>query len=156
MYLVDTNVLSAGSPTKAVAPGDLLAWMDRNSAGLYLSVITVAEIEDGIAKSRRQGALRKADRLAAWLETLLHLYSVRILPLDIPTSRLLGKLSDQARARGQTPGLADLAIAATAQSRGFTVLTRNLRHFDMLALPALDPFAELPADCVIPLSARPV
>jgi hypothetical protein len=37
----------------------LLAWMHRNSAGLYLSVITVAEVEDGIAKSRRLGARRK-------------------------------------------------------------------------------------------------
>jgi hypothetical protein len=40
---------------------------------LYLSVITVAEVEDGIAKSRRLGAHRKAERVSEWLETLLHL-----------------------------------------------------------------------------------
>lgn len=146
MYLVDTNVLSAGAPTKAKPTPDLAGWMERNSERLYLSVITVAEVEDGIAKARREGALRKAERLAEWLETLLHLYSARILSLDVAAARLLGALSDQARAAGQAPGLADLAIAATAQLRGYTVLTRNLRHFRMLAVPSHDPFESLPAD----------
>ena len=144
MYLVDTNILSAGAPTKAVAVPGLAAWMDRNSAGLYLSVITVAEVEDGIAKSRRQGAQRKANRLAEWLDTLLHLYASRILPVDLPTARHLGRLADHARGQGQAPGLADLAIAATAQANGYTILTRNLRHFAMLGVPALDPLEALP------------
>ncbi len=48
MYLVDTNVVSAGAPTQAASPSDLVAWMDRNSTDLYLSVITVAEVEAGI------------------------------------------------------------------------------------------------------------
>ena len=146
MYLVDTNVLSAAAPTKTTAMPGLAAWMDRNSAGLYLSVVTVAEVEDGIAKSRRQGAQRKADRLAEWLETLLHLYGDRVLPLGLATARLLGGLSDRARGMGQAPGLADLAIAATAWSRGYTILTRNLGHFQMLGVPVLDPFKQLPAD----------
>ena len=146
MYLVDTNVLSAGAPTKAQPATDLVSWMERNSERLYLSVITVAEVEDGIAKARREAAHRKADRLAEWLETLLHLYSARILSLDIPTARVLGGLSDQARGSGHAPGLADLAIAATAQIRGYTVLTRNLRHFRPLAVPSHDPFESLPEE----------
>lgn len=145
MYLVDTNVLSAGAPTKATPVPDLVGWMDRNSEQLYLSVITVAEVEDGIAKARREGASRKADRLAEWLETLLHLYDVRILPLDVATARVLGGLSDRVRGLGHAPGLADPAIAATARSRGYTILTRNLRHFRMLGVPAHDPFETLPA-----------
>ena len=145
MYLVDTNVLSAGAPTKAVTLPGLAGWLDRNSPLLFLSVITVGEIEDGIAKSRRTGSERKADRLAEWLETVLHLYSQRVLPIDIATARTLGKLSDRARSLGQAPGLADLAIGATALSRGFTVLTRNLRHFETLGVAALDPCAALPA-----------
>jgi toxin FitB len=147
MYLVDTNVLSACAPTMAQPLPSLIGWMERNSDRLYLSVITVAEIEEGIAKARRQGAASKADRLAEWLETLLHLYSARILPLDVIVARLLGKLSDQARGAGQTPGLADLAIAATAASRGYTVLTRNLRHFRDLAVQSHDPFESLPIEC---------
>ena len=145
MYLVDTNVLSAGAPTKAVAAPDLVAWMDRNSAGLYLSVITVAEVEDGIAKSRRLGAQRKAERLSEWLETLLHLYGSRVLPIDLETARRVGTLADRARSQGQAPGLADLAIAATALKHGYTVLTRNLRHFGSVGVPALDPGEALPA-----------
>lgn len=146
MYLVDTNVLSVGAPTKAVATPDLVAWMDRNSAGLHLSVVTVAEVEDGIAKSRRQGAHRKAQRLSEWLEALLHLYAARVLPIDLETARRIGALADRARGQGHEPGLADLSIAATAQLRGWTVLTRNLRHFVPLGVLALDPFAALPAD----------
>lgn len=146
MYLVDTNVLSAGAPTKARPAAGLVAWMERNSGRFYLSVITVAEVEDGVTKARREAAHRKADRLAEWLETLLHLYSARILPLDVPTARVLGGLSDQARGAGHVPGLADLAIAATAQIRGYTVLTRNLRHFRLLAVPSHDPFDSLPEE----------
>ncbi len=144
--MVDTNVLSAGAPTKAKPVADLNGWMDRNSGQLYLSMITVAEVEDGIAKARRRHAFRKADGLVDWLDTILHLYTARILSLDIATARLLGLLSDRARGAGQAPGLADLAIASTAQRHGLTVLTRNLRHFQVLGVPALDPFATLPAD----------
>jgi len=146
VYLVDTNVISAGAPTKAQAIPDLIAWMERNSERLYLSAITVAEVEDGIAKARRQGAARKADRLAEWLETVVHLYGARILPLDIAVARVLGHLSDRAREAGHAPGLADLAIAATAASRGYTVLTRNMRHFRALVIPAHDPFESLPTE----------
>lgn len=62
---MDTNVLSAGAPVRAVAMPALTDWMDRNSASLFLSVITIAEVEDGIAKSRRLGARRKAEQLSA-------------------------------------------------------------------------------------------
>jgi toxin FitB len=144
MYLVDTNVLSAAAPTKAVATPTLSAWMHHNSADLYLSVITIAEVEDGIAKSRRLGARRKAERLSEWLDTLLHLYGSRVLPIDLETARRIGILSDLARGQGEAPGLTDLAIAATALKNGFTILTRNLRHFGPLGVAALDPFETLP------------
>lgn len=141
---MDTNVLSAGAPTKAVPRAELRAWMERNSAGLYLSVITVAEVEDGIARSRRSGAHAKAARLGEWLETVLHLYGERVLPIDIETARRMGVLSDQARGMGHDPGLADLAIAATALVRGYVVLTRNVRHFAPLGVPTCDPEERLP------------
>ena len=146
MYLVDTNVLSAGAPTKAVAREALREWMNANSAGLYLSVITVAEVEDGIARSRRAGAHAKAERLVGWLDTVLHLYGSRVLPIDVATARRIGVLADHARGQGHDPGLADLAIGATASIRRYTILTRNLRHFAPLGIPALDPFEALPGD----------
>ncbi len=146
MYLVDTNVVSAGAPTQGRRRVRIIAWIDRNSAGLYLSFITIAEIEAGIAKSRRQGAHRKADRLAEWLTTLLHLYGKRIMPIDLDVARHIARLTDLTLEQGREPDLADLAIAATALCHGWTVLTRNLRHFSPLGVPALDPFAALPAD----------
>ena len=80
------------------------------------------------------------------MEKLPHLYSSRIRPVDLPTARRMGVLSDRARGRGIAPGWADLAIAATAQGRGCTILTRNLGHFDKLDVSATDPFETLPAD----------
>lgn len=149
MYLVDTNVLSAAALTKAVPRQDVRDWMDRNSVGLYLSVITVAEVEQGIARYLRTGAHAKAKRLTGWLETVLHLYASRVLPVDIPTARRIGPLADFAHGQGHAPGLADLAIAATALTRGYMVLTRNPRHFAQLRVTTQDPFETLPSD--IPL-----
>ena len=146
LYLVDTNILSASAPTKAFPQHALRDWMDRNSRGLFLSVITVAEIEDGISRSRRTGAHAKAARLADWLDTLLHLYADRVLPIDLGVARRIGSLMDRARGQGHDPGLADVAIAATAAARDYTVLTRNLRHFAPLGVQALDPHESLPAE----------
>jgi hypothetical protein len=145
-FLVDTDVLSAGAPSKAHSTPQLLEWMDRNSERLYVSVVTIAEIEDGIAKSRREGATRKAARLQEWLETLIHLYSPRIMPFDLAAARIAGALSDVARGRGHTVGFADLAIGAIARCHDLTILTRNLRHYAPLEVAAHDPMAELPAD----------
>jgi hypothetical protein len=142
-YLLDTNVISASAPTKAVHE-DLLRWMDANSDALFLSSVTVLEIEDGIAKLRREGSRRKAAALTAWLDAVIHLYAERILPLDVPVARLAGQLSDRARSRGCSPGFVDIAIAATALRHGLTVLTRNLRDFAPLNVPSHDPFAALP------------
>jgi hypothetical protein len=74
----------------------------------------------------------------------LHLYGERILPFDVPAARIAGALSDVARSKGQAPGFADVAIAATAKRRGLTILTTNVRHFAPLGVPFLDPFAGLP------------
>lgn len=143
MYLVDTNVISAAAPSRSASPA-LIAWMDNHSAQLYISAVTVAEIEDGIAKARREGATRKAADLAAWLETLLHLYGERIFAFDTATTRYAGALSDRARGQGQAPGFADIIIAATALQHGLTILSQNLKHFAPLGVHVLDPFAALP------------
>ena len=146
MYLVDTDVISAGAPSRRRASAALILWMDRNSDRLFLSTITVAEIADGIAKARREGARRKATDLAGWLEAVLHLYGNRILPFDVAAARVAGALSDRARSKGQNPGFPDLAIAATAATRQLTVLTGNLRHFTPLGVDAHNPLGSLPKD----------
>ena len=144
MYLADTNVLSAGAPGRQERSPALHAWMDANSNGLFLSAVTVAEISDGIAKMRRTRSRSRAASLQDWLELVLHLYADRVLPFDVAAARVAGALTDRARAAGHAPGFADIAIAATAMNSDLTVLTRNLRHFQPLGIPAHDPFHSLP------------
>jgi toxin FitB len=143
VYLVDTNIISAASPARPI-PSALVEWMDAHSAVLFLLVVTLAEIEDGIAKSRRERAVRKSADLASWLETVCHLYGDRILAFDAPTARIAGTISDRARGKGHAPGLADIIIAATAQRYKLTILSRNIKHFAPLGVAVIDPFAALP------------
>jgi predicted nucleic acid-binding protein len=143
-YLVDTNVISAAAPTASVKRSELIAWMASRSRDLFLSAVTIAEIADGIAKAKREGAKRKAADLSAWLRTVLHLYGDRVLPFDSPTAETAGALSDLARSRGHAPGFADIAIAATARRHDLTILSRNERHFAPMAVAVIDPFLKLP------------
>jgi len=143
-YLVDTNVISATAPT-ASKRAELIGWMEAHSPDLFLSAVTIAEISDGIAKAKREGANRKASDLTAWLRTVLHLYGDRVLPFDSPTAEIAGALADLARGRGHSPGFADIAIAATAQQHGLTILSRNERHFASMDAAIVDPFKNLPA-----------
>jgi predicted nucleic acid-binding protein len=143
VYLVDTNVISAAAPSRSVQPA-LAEWLDTHSASLFISAVTVAEIEDGIAKTRREGATRKSADLAEWLETILHLYGDRILAFDAATARIAGAIADRARGNGHAPGFADIIIAATAQHHGLTILSRNRRHIEPLGVAVIDPFVRLP------------
>jgi predicted nucleic acid-binding protein len=145
-YLVDTNVISTAAPTAAVKPVELVRWMEAHSGDLFLSAVSVAEIADGIAKVKREGANRKAADLSAWLETVLHLYGERVLAFDGVTAQIAGTLSDLARGRGHSPGLADVIIAATARRHELIILSRNERHFAPMHATVIDPFRELPAE----------
>ena len=142
MCLVDTNVISALAPTKQQQIDELVSWLDRASERLFLSVITAAEIKSGIAKAEREGAIIKARRLREWWNSIEYLYEQKLLPFDLKCAHVAGEILDDARAH--QPGFEDIAIAATARVHGFTVLTRNTRHFAPWGVAALDPFPELP------------
>lgn len=144
MYLVDTSILSADAPTKRqVGLETFTAWMRTHSDRLYLSTITIAEIEVGIARAIRIAATTKAENLRRWLSAVEVFYSGRILPFDMEEARHTGLIID--RARAHNPGFEDIAIAATAAARGFIVLTANERHFRPLGVPLINPFKQLPA-----------
>jgi len=134
MYLIDTDVLSAlrrpdGNP-------EIVGWISgQRAADLYLSVVTVGEIERGIARQHSRDPAF-ADRLGVWLDKLLRLYADRILPVDTPVARRWGHLT-----REHGHGSADLLIAATALEHGLTVVTRNVRHFEPAGVAVLDPSA---------------
>src|SRR5215475_3937557 len=119
--------------------------MDSHAHELFLSAVTIAEIADGIAKARREGAKRKASDLSAWLRTVLHLYGDRVLAFDSPTAEIAGALADLARSRGHSPGFAAIAIAATARRHDLTILSRNERHFVPMDIAVVDLFQKLPS-----------
>ena len=68
----------------------------------------------------------------------------RVLAMDIETARHAARLGEMAHR--QPVALPDLIIAATAARHGLIILTRNMREFSRLGVPAHDPFVELPAD----------
>jgi len=143
-YLLDTSVLSLLAPGKAPPAETLANWIRAHNDALYISAITVAEVEQGIRKLRRAGAAERADALANWLDALIENGEQRILPFDARAGRIAGELSDQAIAIGRHPGFADVAIAATAVANGLLVLTHNGKHFTSLGVAFIDPVIELP------------
>ena len=130
-YLLDTNVVSLLSPSRATATG-LIAWLDKaeKTSEFFLSVVTVHEIERGIVRLERKGATAKAYGLRGWMDGLFSTYEDRILPIDAAISALSGKLEAEAIAAGHSPGMADALIAGTAKAHDLTVVTLNLRHFE--------------------------
>ncbi|MGN6777446.1 PIN domain-containing protein [Rhizobium sp.] len=143
MYLLDTNIVSADAPTKRhVGVDEFTAWLRANSDRLYLSAITIAEIEAGIARATRIEATTKAGHLRRWLAAVEHFYAGRILPFGIEEARHAGLILD--RARAHDPGFEEIAIAATATAHGLTVLTANERHFTPLGVPFANPLKQLP------------
>jgi len=112
----------------------LVVWLkDVGPVDLYLSVVTIAEVEKGIAKQRRLDPAFAA-RLAVWLDATLRHYEGRILPVDVAVARRWGRLVDAHHHAG-----ADLLIAATALEHGLTVVTRNIRHFANTGALLFDP-----------------
>jgi predicted nucleic acid-binding protein len=142
VYLLDTNVVSA---VNRLGEHELLpAWMDRHTEKLFLSTVTIAEIESGIARLVRERKLVRSRNLTSWLESVLHLYGDRVLPLDTAVARVAGVFSDRVRAKGRPVGFPDIAIAATAKSYGLVLLTGNTKHFATFDIPTHNPFTVLP------------
>ena len=132
MYLLDTDVVSALRRPERNA--GVSAWV-RNQApdSLYTSVITVGEILYGIARQRRRQP-EFAAQLERWLESVTALFKDRVLVFDDAAARRWGVLHAEL---GFTSS--DLQIAAIAWSRGLTVVTRNVRHFEPTGVSTLNP-----------------
>lgn len=140
-WLLDTDVLSAFAPGRPSIPLHTAVWFDDRTEALYLSAITAAEIEAGIAKLFRSGSGRRGDTLRVWFDRILASYADRVLPFDLAAARIAGPLGDAAQAAGRRPGFADVAIAATAKARELMVVTLNQRHFGPLGVEVFNPFA---------------
>lgn len=134
MFLVDTDVLSALSKRRPNA--NVAGWIARQrGSDLFVSVVSIGEIERGIALQRRSNP-EFASVLAAWLDQMLTIYGDRILPFDLAAARRWGALSAILGNEG-----ADLQIAATAIEHGLTVVTRNVSDFEPTGVAVIDPFS---------------
>ena len=133
MYILDTNVISAARrPDRAPK---IAAWLKgKAEQDLFLSVITLGEIERGI----RQQETRDPDfarDLRAWLDRTVLLFSDRLLPFEAEDARIWGRLSAEIGHSG-----ADLMIAASALRHAATVVTGNTRDFAPTGIALEDPF----------------
>lgn len=143
-YLLDTNIISLLDPRRqALVPG-LVPWLRRNGARLFLSVITLTELEAGILKLRRDAKHQRAAEFETLREAIQMDFGDRILPMDAPVALAIAHMADAARP--SVVELADLIIAATAKVHGLVVMTRNKKHFEPTGLNVVDPALGLPTD----------
>lgn len=135
MFLIDTDILSA--LRRRERHPDVAQWVSRQrTTDLFLSAVSVAEVERGIVSQERRDPVF-ARVLTAWLDDMLVLYGDRVLVVDVPTARRWGRLCGAIGHEG-----ADLLIAATALEHGLSVVTRNVRHFEPTGVPVIDPSAD--------------
>jgi hypothetical protein len=133
MYLLDTMVLSELRKRRRDAA--LVTWLEHvRPTDVYLSVVTIGEVEKGIARQQRIDPTF-AEQLAGWLDEVLRYYGSRILAVDVNVARRWGRLADAYGHAG-----ADLLIAATAIEHGLAVVTRNVRHFEGTGASLVNPF----------------
>jgi toxin FitB len=132
MFLLDTNVVS--ELRKPKPHGAVLAWIDAvNDDDLFLSAVTIGEIQRGIELTRKQN-VDKATEIEAWLDLVASSYNV--LPMDSETFRRWARI----RHKTSEVLIEDAMIAATAINHELTVVTRNVSDFKSFKVPTLNPF----------------
>lgn len=133
MYLLDTNVIS--ELRKPRPHGAVVAWLQGvDEARLFLSAVTLGEIQAGIELTREQDPAKAAE-IEAWLELVARSYNV--LPMDAAAFRHWARLMH----RQSDTLYEDTMIAATARAHGLSVVTPNVADFKALGVEVLDPFS---------------
>ena len=126
-WLLDTCVLSE-YVRRMPAPA-VIQWLDaQEEAQLFISQLSLAELERGVIKLQAQDAAR-ARRLGQWLSRLEQRFADRTLALDRSVLRVWSQCCAQADLAGQRLATLDALLMATAQCHGLTVVTRNVRDF---------------------------
>ncbi len=137
MYLLDTNIVSELRKAKSgKADKNVVAWANNVApSSLYLSAITILELETGILlverRDKKQGAM-----LRSWLdEHVIPAFADRVLAIDTAVAQRCAKLHvpDPRSDR-------DALIAATALVHGMSVVTRNVADFDKTGVEILNPY----------------
>lgn len=134
-FLLDTNVLSELRKAGRANP-NVVAWARSvPTASLYVSVISVLEIEKGVRLAERSDPAKGA-ALRRWLEDdLMPAFAGRVLDVDLAVARCCAGLHvPDPKSEG------DALIAATAIVHGLAVVTRNVRDFDGCEVPIVNPW----------------
>lgn len=137
MYLLDTNVISElRKIDNGKANPSVVQWASSvNAEALYLSSITVAEIETGVGRMEQRDS-EQGGTLREWLENyVLNAFEGRIIPMDNIVARRLGEIQVQ-----QPRPTADAIIAATALVHRMAVVTRNVKDFQVEGLQLINPW----------------
>lgn len=137
MYLLDTNVVSELRKQKSgKADEKVIAWAKSVPAdSLYLSVITLVELEMGVLSIQRKDS-KQGSLLRLWLDAqVIPAFSDRTISIDIPIAQCCASLHipDPRSER-------DALIAATAIVNGMTVVTRNIPDFESTGVKVLNPW----------------
>jgi len=131
-YLLDTKVISEVRRQRPHSA--LLAWLGtQQERQMFLSAVTIGEVQAGAEKTRRQDA-HKALEIDLWIEQLIATY--RVLPMDAACFREWGRIKQ----RKPDHLIEDAMIAATARVHGLVVATRNERDFAHFDVPVFNPF----------------
>lgn len=135
-FLIDTCVISEW---KRHRPDPVvLGWLDTLEQGdIVLSVLTVGEILKGI---QRLPAGRRRDDLTAWLEQLRDMYAQQIFPVSFREVKAWAEISATAEQNGRPVAAIDGLLAATAESHGVIVATRNIQDFLATEVPLFNPW----------------
>ncbi|MEX0445333.1 type II toxin-antitoxin system VapC family toxin [Xenorhabdus sp. SGI246] len=141
MYVLDTNVVSELRKIRAgKADPNVAAWAENvDAADLFVSAITIMELELGILLIERKDAAQGVI-LRAWLEQhVLPEFSERTLPVDTAVAQRCARLHVPDRCSDR-----DALIAATALVHGMTVVTRNVADFQSTGVTILNPWESNP------------
>ena len=136
-FLLDTNVVSEWVKPRP-NPG-VVAWLsEADEDAVFISVMTLAELRYGI---ERMPAGNRRKRLDDWLCNALPIrFEERILPIDVATADIWGKLMARRQAAGRPMSVADAFIAATVEVHGLTLVTRNAVDFEPTLKGIINPW----------------